>query len=195
MTTRPPPNPPTRTTVIDPYTLEGIMKKIIRRSLIVFALASGLVACGTQGQAATPEEPGPPLLQAAAASAETPLPEVIVYKDPGCECCSLWAKHVEAAGYPVTVTATQDMDTIKREAGVPAGKGSCHTAQVDGYFIEGHVPVQDIERLLVERPQARGLAAPGMPIGSPGMPGPAQPYTVELIHLDGSSTPFSQHGR
>ncbi|PRH83364.1 copper amine oxidase [Arenimonas caeni] len=117
-----------------------------------------------------------------------------MHKDPNCECCSLWARHVEGAGFPVSVVADTHMDAFKRSVGVPAGKGSCHTAQVEGYFIEGHVPVEDIQRLLAERPDARGLAAPGMPIGSPGMPGPARPYTVYLIGKDGSSTPYSQHG-
>lgn len=122
------------------------------------------------------------------------LPPITMHKDPYCECCSLWARHVEGAGFPVSVVVNSDMDAIKRTVGVPADKGSCHTAQVAGYFIEGHVPVEDIHRLLAERPYARGLAAPGMPIGSPGMPGPARPYTVYLIGKDGSSTPFSQHG-
>jgi hypothetical protein len=122
------------------------------------------------------------------------LPRITMHKDPNCECCSLWARHVEGAGFPVSVVADTHMDAFKRSVGVPAGKGSCHTAQVEGYFIEGHVPVEDIQRLLAERPDARGLAAPGMPIGSPGMPGPARPYTVYLIDKDGSSTPYSQHG-
>ena len=124
----------------------------------------------------------------------TALPPITMHKDPYCECCSLWARHVEGAGFPVSVVANRNMDAVKRSVGVPAGKGSCHTAQVEGYFIEGHVPVEDIQRLLAERPDARGLAAPGMPIGSPGMPGPPRPYTVYLIGKDGSSTPFSQHG-
>lgn len=123
------------------------------------------------------------------------LPRVTMHKDPYCECCSLWARHVEGAGFPVSVVIDRDMEAFKRSVGVPAGKGSCHTAQVEGYFIEGHVPVEDIQRLLAERPDARGLSAPGMPIGSPGMPGQARPYTVYLIGKDGSSTPFSQHGR
>lgn len=123
------------------------------------------------------------------------LPRITMHKDPNCGCCSLWARHVEEAGFPVTEVANRDMNAIKQTLGVPAGKGSCHTAEVEGYFIEGHVPVEDIRRLLAERPEARGLAAPGMPIGSPGMPGPPEPYTVFLIGKDGSSAPYSQHGR
>lgn len=157
-----------------------------------------------------PEAFGPHVLAAPAASAApqsadtsappvaehpTALPAITMHKDPNCECCSLWARHVEGAGFPVTVVSDRNMDAFKRSVGVPAGKGSCHTAQVEGYFIEGHVPVEDIQRLLAERPDARGLAAPGMPIGSPGMPGPPRPYTVYLIGKDGSSTPYSQHGQ
>ena len=139
----------------------------------------------------------PPATEMANPQAVAPvstLPTVVMHKDPYCECCSLWARHVEGAGFPVTVVVDEDMAAIKRAVGVPADKASCHTAQVEGYFIEGHVPAEDIKRLLVERPDARGLAAPGMPIGSPGMPGPPNPYTVYLIGKDGSSTPFGQHG-
>ncbi|WP_339830237.1 DUF411 domain-containing protein, partial [uncultured Arenimonas sp.] len=81
--------------------------------------------------------------------------------------------------------------------GIPPAKGSCHTAEVDGYFVEGHVPADDVKRLLRERPEARGLTVPGMPAGSPGMEMPdgrVQPYTVELITPDGKAEPFARHG-
>ena len=94
---------------------------------------------------------------------------VTVYKSPTCGCCSLWVEHLEDNGYKVQVEERNDVMPIKEKFGVPAGMGSCHTALVDGYVIEGHVPAQDIQRLLKERPLARGLAVPGMPIGSPGM--------------------------
>jgi len=87
---------------------------------------------------------------------------------------------------------------VKTRVGVPVGKGSCHTAEVDGYFVEGHVPAEDIRRLLAERPDAKGLVLPGMPPGSPGMdmPGmPAQAYTVELVRRDGSTEAFARHAR
>ena len=95
------------------------------------------------------------------------------------------------------VVENDDLGPIKAQVGVPPGRGSCHTAQVDGYFVEGHVPADDIVRLLTERPDARGLALPGMPMGSPGMEVPSgeiQPYTVELVANDGRTTPFSHHG-
>jgi hypothetical protein len=86
---------------------------------------------------------------------------------------------------------------VKRRVGVPAGKGSCHTAEIAGYFIEGHVPAADVKRLLREKPDARGLTAPGMPMGSPGMEMPdgrTPPYVVELVKRDGSTTVFARHG-
>ena len=89
------------------------------------------------------------------------------------------------------------MGPIKQRVGVPYAKGSCHTAEVGGYFIEGHVPATDVQRLLAERPDARGLAVPGMPAGSPGMElpdGTVHPYTVELVHRDGSTTGYARHG-
>lgn len=181
----------------------------LKQVVLLAGFASLLAAC--DGESAAPPEAFGPHEVAAPASPGVPpqtvepsdpqvteqpsmLPRITMHKDPYCECCSLWAKHVEAAGFPVTVMVSSDMEAVKREAGVPAGKGSCHTAEVEGYFIEGHVPVEDIQRLLAEQPDARGLAAPGMPIGSPGMPGEPRPYTVYLIGKDGSSTPFSQHG-
>ncbi|MFC3571647.1 DUF411 domain-containing protein [Paracoccus simplex] len=97
------------------------------------------------------------------------LPLVSVTKDPSCDCCSGWAAHIEAAGFPVRVSDSADMDGVKRRLGVPADLASCHTAEVQGYVIEGHVPAVAIRRLLAERPEATGLAVPGMPAGSPGM--------------------------
>lgn len=126
------------------------------------------------------------------------LPLVAVHKSPSCGCCSAWVEHIQQAGYPVEVIAEEDLNPLKLALGVPAGKGSCHTAIVEGYFIEGHVPAKDIERLLMERPEARGLTVPDMPVGSPGMEVPSgevQPYTVYLVNVDGSTTPFSEYGR
>jgi len=89
-----------------------------------------------------------------------------------------------------------DLGLVKERLGVPYAKGSCHTAEIGGYVIEGHVPAADIKRLLEEKPNARGLVLPGMPLGSPGMEVPEgrqQPFTVELIHRDGTTEPFAQH--
>ena len=104
---------------------------------------------------------------------------------------------MQRAGFEVEVRDTDNLHPVKARLGVPYGKGSCHTAEVDGYLIEGHVPADDIRRLLAERPKARGLVLPGMPLGSPGMETPdgrVQPYTVELVAQDGSTSAFRQHG-
>jgi hypothetical protein len=124
-------------------------------------------------------------------------PHMIVHKTPTCGCCGLWVEHVRQAGFSVEVRDTDDLSPVKARLGVPYGKGSCHTAEVDGYLIEGHVPADDIRRLLIERPKARGLVLPGMPLGSPGMEMPdgrVQPYTVELVAQDGSASDFRRHG-
>lgn len=133
-------------------------------------------------------------------TATTPSVEaahLVVHKSPTCGCCGLWVEHMQQAGFHVEVIDTDDLGPVKQRLGVPFGKGSCHTAEVGGYVIEGHVPAEDVLRLLAERPRARGLVLPGMPLGSPGMEVPdgrVQAYTVELVAEDGSVTPFSQHG-
>lgn len=112
------------------------------------------------------------------------LPLVTVTKDPSCGCCSGWAAHVEAAGFPVRVIESDDVFSLKQRLGVPEDLASCHTAEVDGYVIEGHVPASALRRLLAERPVATGLAVPGMPAGSPGMEVPGvepEPYDVVLF--------------
>ncbi len=100
-------------------------------------------------------------------------PQVVqVYKSRTCGCCQKWVEHVRSRGYQVTVSDVPDVTPVKRQLGVPSGASSCHTAVVGGYFIEGHVPAEDIARLLAEHPDIAGLAVPGMPMGSPGMEGP-----------------------
>lgn len=125
------------------------------------------------------------------------LPDVVVHKSASCGCCTLWVEHMQKAGFTVDVRENDNLNPIKERLGVPLGKGSCHTAEVGGYFIEGHIPADDVKRLLVEKPDARGLVVPGMPLGSPGMEmadGRKQPYTVELVGRDGTATVFAQHG-
>jgi hypothetical protein len=103
---------------------------------------------------------------------------------------------MRAAGFTVDVRTVSDMATVKTEAGVPVGGGSCHTAHVGEYFVEGHVPASDIKRLLAERPDAKGLTVPGMVPGSPGMEqgGVSEPYDVLLVAKDGTTTVFAHHG-
>jgi hypothetical protein len=122
-------------------------------------------------------------------------PQVMqVYKSRTCGCCQKWVDHVRGGGYQVTVSDLADLTPVKRQLGVPSGASSCHTAVVGGYFIEGHVPAEDISRLLAEHPDIAGLAVPGMPIGSPGMEGPnAVPYSVLAVRKDGKLEVFADH--
>lgn len=135
-------------------------------------------------------------LLAGLAATSASAADFLMFRNPGCGCCLQWVKHLEAAGHKVMVRDTEAMAAVKERAGIPASAQSCHTAIVDGYVIEGHVPVADIERLLKARPEAVGLAAPGMPMGSPGMEhgDHKQPYDVLLIAKDGSTKVFAHHG-
>jgi hypothetical protein len=108
------------------------------------------------------------------------LPDVLVHRDPGCGCCGGWAAHLRSAGFPVRVVEARDLGVIKERLRVPAELVSCHTAEVRGYVVEGHVPAGAIQRLLAEKPSAIGLAVPGMPTGSPGMEG-GTPETYEVV--------------
>ena len=121
-------------------------------------------------------------------------PHVVVYKSPTCGCCAKWAEHVNAAGFTSETTNMPDVSPIKVKHGVPPQLASCHTSLVGGYVIEGHVPAEDIRRLLRERPAIVGLAAPGMPAGSPGMDIPnSPPYQVLTFDKQGRTTVFATH--
>lgn len=97
------------------------------------------------------------------------LPKITVNRDPSCGCCGAWVTHLQAAGFPTEMVETTELNRIKARLGVPQTLAACHTAEVAGYVVEGHVPAAAIKRLLAEKPQARGLAVPGMPVRSPGM--------------------------
>ena len=157
------------------------------RCLLALCVFLALPA-SAQAPAATP---GP------AASPVERLPLVVVHKSPTCGCCVVWAEHMRKAGFTVELRDENDLGPVKHRAGLPAGKHSCHTAMVAGYFIEGHVPAVDVKRLLATKPDAKGLIVPGMPIGSPGMEMPdgrVQPYAVELVKRDGTTEVYSRHG-
>jgi hypothetical protein len=134
------------------------------------------------------------------AQAKTP---VEVWKDPNCDCCKDWVTHLEANGFEVRVHDSGNV-AARTRLGIPQKLGSCHTAEVSAqgnrYALEGHVPARDIRRLLKERPQAIGLAVPGMPVGSPGMDGPVyagrkDPYDVLLVNQGGSSRVYQSYHR
>jgi hypothetical protein len=111
---------------------------------------------------------------------------ILVHIDPNCGCCSGWVRHLKDAGFAVTAAATADLQPVRKRLGVPADLAACHTAEVDGYVLEGHVPAAAVRRLLEQRPTAIGLAVPGMPAGSPGMEGGApQRYDVVLFGAGG----------
>lgn len=132
---------------------------------------------------------------APAAAAQPPAAgEVVVYKNPSCGCCGKWAEHLRANGFAVREQPVMDLDAVKRRYGVPPQFASCHTAVVDGYVIEGHVPAADVKRLLAERPPLAGVAVPGMPPGSPGMESP-QPVSYRSIGFDrnGRAQVFQEH--
>jgi len=120
-----------------------------------------------------------------------------VFKTPTCGCCHLWVKHLEANGYTTKVTDMDDLSGIKKKYGVPAKANSCHTAVVDGYTLEGHVPAAQVKKMLKERPAIAGLAVPGMPVGSPGMEygTTVQPYNVVAFDKAGQMTVYASYGR
>ena len=109
-------------------------------------------------------------------------PVITVHRDPNCGCCLGWVQHLQKAGFPTKVLETKDLDAVKTRLGVPDDLAACHTAEVSGYVIEGHVPAAALKRFLSEKQNAAGLAVPGMPIGSPGMEGGTpEPYEVVLF--------------
>lgn len=126
---------------------------------------------------------------------EVTLPQVTVYKDPHCRCCTAWVDHLRKHAFSVTTRDTSDLAQVRRSARVPADHRSCHTAFVNGYVIEGHVPADDIKRLLAEKPKVAGLAVGGMPVGSPGMElgNRKDAYNVIAFTRDGATRVFAKH--
>lgn len=129
------------------------------------------------------------------AAAKDAMPPVQVFKDPSCGCCGAWVDHMKAAGFAVNVTEVDDTSVTRKKYGLPDRFGSCHTAVVGGYVVEGHVPANDVKKLLTMKPVAVGLAVPGMPVGSPGMEMGSRkdPYQVLLVAKDGRDRVFSTY--
>jgi hypothetical protein len=167
------------------------------RIALAFALAAAplaLAACSPdapRAEAAPAEQTAP---TAPASAFDPSLPAVTVYKSSTCGCCASWAEHLRENGFAVETVDVDDLQAVKTENGVPSALQSCHTAVVDGYVVEGHVPAADVKRLLAEAPEADGLAVPGMPIGSPGMEqgDTVQPYDV-ILFGDSGTTVFASH--
>lgn len=171
---------------------------ISRRTVVLGSLGStalllfgcspgGQGAPGAQGEttAAAPGGPAPPAA----------TPSMTVFRDPSCGCCESWAGIARQAGYSVDLRDDEDMPSVKRRLGVPEDLASCHTTEVGGFVVEGHVPLDDVARLLRERPEEiKGIAVPGMPLGSPGMEvpdGTKQPFQVIAFFEDGRTSVFN----
>ncbi len=153
------------------------MNKFIKIGVV----ALGLMGAGVAGWTIMDQQPA----QAA---------QMVVYKSPTCGCCGAWIDHVKDSGFEVEVHEVFDLAPIKAKAGVPGEMESCHTAMIDGYVVEGHVPADDIKRLLVERPDAQGIAVPGMPIGSPGMEmGDEKEHYASVLFSDAGYQIFAKH--
>lgn len=152
------------------------VRGIERRSVLLAALGTTLLPVGLV-----------PMAQAAR------VPKLEVWQDPNCGCCEGWVAHMQTAGFDVTTHHVANVVPIKTMSGVPEALWSCHTALVDGYLIEGHVPAADVRRLLAERPRAKGLSAPGMPPSSPGMDIPGTPYEVILFVAPDGERVWARH--
>lgn len=131
-------------------------------------------------------------------TAATSATRVSVWKSPTCGCCNDWIRHLQDHGFAVDAINVPDSRHVRARFGMPAKYASCHTALVEGYVVEGHVPAREIRKLLSERPAALGISVPGMPLGSPGMDGPSyrgmrDPYDVLLVQRDGSARPFATY--
>lgn len=159
--------------------------------------AAGLLLAAAAAQAGCTPPPEAEAGHGAHAHA-SPAAHVVVHKDASCGCCGEWAEHMRKAGFSVEERVEADMAAVKARVGLPYAMGACHTAEVAGYFVEGHVPAEDVRRLLAERPAARGLTVPGMPIGSPGMDGPQykgrkDAYEVLLVERNGTTSVYRSY--
>ena len=155
-----------------------------RRCIVAVSAVFVLSACSVPA-----ESSAPPATVAARAEAMT----MTLYRSPDCSCCHVWADIAHQRGWTVASADRRDMAAFKAESGVPLEYSSCHTAIVGDYFVEGHVPLEAVERLLAEKPNIDGIALPGMPAGSPGMGGVQEaPFEVVAI-TDGAATPFDSY--
>ena len=132
------------------------------------------------------------LLPASRAFAAQP----VFYRSPGCGCCEAWTQRMAQAGMPVDLQDSADLQALSTSYGVPQGLAGCHIGKMDGYVISGHVPPDDVKRLLSSKPDALGIVVPGMPAGSPGMEmgGASERFDVLLIGRDGRTSVFASHG-
>lgn len=167
------------------------------RAALVFSAVVALSlagACSSRDAAQVRDTTAAANVAAVSRAANDSAPVVTVYKSPTCGCCTAWVDHLRQSGFRVVAIDTTDVEAVKRRYGVASEHAACHTAVVGGYVVEGHVPAEDIRRLLAQRPPITGLAVPGMPVGSPGMEGAyKQAYEVLAFRRGGESTVFAKH--
>lgn len=164
------------------------MRRLIQLSAIIF-----LAACGNADAAPSQSTPEALASPASVATTDQTLPPVVVYKTETCGCCNGWVEHLRAAGFTVDARNVRDLMSVKIDAGVPGPLVTCHTALVDGYVVEGHVPVDQLKRMLAERPDIAGIGVPGMPMGSPGMESPnPEAYQVIAFDRDGAVSVYAE---
>ncbi|MGD2047337.1 MAG: DUF411 domain-containing protein [Gemmatimonadota bacterium] len=170
------------------------MRLFVHLSAITFLAACGNAdAAPSQSASMDAESPAPVAAMATSSEASQDLPDVVVYKTATCGCCNGWIEHLRAAGFNVDARNVNDLMSVKVDAGVPGPLVTCHTALIDGYVVEGHVPVEAIMKMLADRPDVAGIGVPGMPVGSPGMEGPnPQPYQVVAFDGEGNLSVYAE---
>lgn len=143
------------------------------------------------GSAATASAAGSPTSQATPSTAAAPT--AVVYKDANCDCCAKWVDHIRDAGFTAVSHNVTDLNAVKTRYGVPQRLASCHTAEIGGYIVEGHVPADLIRKMLTEKPDIAGIAVPGMPVGSPGMEWTyTEPYDVIAFTKSGATSVYAK---
>lgn len=167
-----------------------------RSLILVLTSAAVLAACSPSAPEVEPaasEATPPPVLAAETPSDSTTL---VVYKEATCPCCNAWVDYMRDNGFRVVPHNVSDLDAVKRKHNIAGNLQSCHTTEVGGYYVEGHVPVDLVRKLLSERPRVAGITVPGMPIGSPGMEvGPPEPYDILSVDSAGRTATFGSKGR
>lgn len=169
-----------------------IVPKKVRGLLGTVALLPFALACNSRPQpAAADPAAGPPAAPSAQANVDTAT--LVVYKEATCPCCNAWVDYMRSHGFRVVTYNVSDLPAVKTKHRIGSELQSCHTTEAGGYFIEGHVPVELVRKLLAERPRIAGIAVPGMPVGSPGMEvGPPEPYDILSVDSAGRTAVFGK---